>query len=106
MKHGITFPFTGLETVNGQTFEKLPLPLEISLYRREKQALAEAARAPQKVEHAIADKTVDILRLVYIDKPPLTNCLETGHTDRITLFLHISASNWCRYAKLKIFPDN
>lgn len=78
-----------LEPVDGQTLEKLPLILEISLYRRDKQTFAESTRTAKKVKDPVTDKTVDILRLVNVYKTSFPYRLEISLTDRISLLFHI-----------------
>ena len=89
MKHRKPLPFSLLKPVDGQTLEKIPLTLEISLYRGDKQTFAESSRTTQKVKNAVTYKAVDILRLVNVYKTTFPYRLEIGLTDRIPLLFHI-----------------
>ena len=66
MQHGAFHPVL-LQPFHRQSLKEFPLALEVGFQCREKQALAEAARAAQEVITTAAHQLVDKSRFVYID---------------------------------------
>ena len=55
-----------LQSIDGQSFEKLLLPLEVCLQSADQKALAEPARTAQKIISHRLDKLIYKSRLVYV----------------------------------------
>ena len=81
MQHRILFPIL-FKGFNGQSPEKILLPLEICLHRADQKALPEPPRPDQEIVAPGLDKFVYLLGLVYIAVPSLRSfskfCIPTG----------------------------
>ncbi len=82
MQHGALRPLA-LQPRCGQPVEQVPPPAEVRLHRGDEQALAESARAAEKVVLACSGQPVDERRLVHIGIAAPADVLEALYSDRV-----------------------
>lgn len=70
-------------TVDGESFEQLAPAEEESLNSREQQALAETSRTAKEIILTLADKFVNVFRLVDIKVIPGDNLRKTLNSYRV-----------------------
>ena len=107
MKHRILLPFL-LQLVDGKSFKKFLLSLEIAFQSRYEQRLSKSSWTTQKVNCSIMNQIIDQARLIEINIAILYELFETLYADRIfhiAAFLILSAKLQKIMIRAKEYPE-